>query len=416
MGTLIILLILPALLMGMLLWALPKDALVIRAPSRKLMIIAALGIAILTLIFLALPDYDRWYFQIVFIFSPPFLIGIQGILLYSALHTSSKIGWGQLLVSAVMLALTYFALYNLTSMGLLAPLFAMGIALATTGVTLVVGIWLIWVLSGWRKSISVVSLIVVPLTLVAGVAVGNTRAPESITHINGSTIAQALEQFYEDRRMYPQSLRDLIPVYLQEIPEALTTQGTGWLYVSSGDEYTLGYWYWPDNCTTLCKYNTRNPVWSCDIACLAEDWRPFTPVPTPNNYVEQPTPVIGPDEATIIYPMTGDTVSGKVTIEGTVSFSKFDSYGILYSPTHPFADSSIRSFAFPEVCQWTVNPGPFWRALPSCCSSRRRRSGGVPAPSSRLPSTVYRLPLPSIRPGGGSDAVRHSPPFDVLIC
>jgi peptidoglycan/LPS O-acetylase OafA/YrhL len=57
MGTIIIPLLLPAFLMGMLLWALPKDTLVIRAPSRKLMIVAAMGAAILILIFFALPDY-----------------------------------------------------------------------------------------------------------------------------------------------------------------------------------------------------------------------------------------------------------------------------------------------------------------------------------------------------------------------
>lgn len=347
--------------MGMLLWALPRDALVIRAPSRKLMIVAALGAAILILIFFALPDYDRWYFQIVLIFSPPLLIGVQGILLYSALHTSSKVDWGQLLVSAVMLALTSYALYDLTRMGLLAPLFAMGIALATTGVTLVVGIWLIWVLAGWRKSISVVSLIVVPLVLVASLAAGNARAPESITKINGSTIAQALERFHEDKLVYPQSLEELIPVYLQEIPEALTTQGTGWLYVASGGEYTLGYWYWPDDCTSLCKYSSEDHAWSCNIACLSEDWTPFTPVPTPHKHVEEPTPVIGPDEATIIYPATGDTVSGTVTIEGTVSFSEFDSYGILFAEgAEPTSNSQWTPIIYGKDNKVTKGPLATW--------------------------------------------------------
>ncbi len=84
-------------------------------------------------------------------------------------------------------------------------------------------------------------------------------------------------------------------------------------------------------------------------------------MPTPNNYVEQPTPVIDPDEATIIYPMTGDTVSGKVTIEGTVSFSKFDSYGILFAEgAEPTSDSQWTPIVYGEDNKVMKGPLATW--------------------------------------------------------
>jgi hypothetical protein len=144
-------------------------------------------------------------------------------------------------------------------------------------------LWIMLRVAIWRKVAAFALLITFSLLMWQGVLYGEARSPEMITQRNGDTIIQALDQYYTKHNRFPASLQELIPVYLPILPDAQTTQGTGWLYDVSGKEYTLGYWYWPEReGTMLCKYNSSTTKdWACLSASSYKDWEPFPVVPTP---------------------------------------------------------------------------------------------------------------------------------------
>ena len=56
----------------------------------------------------------------------------------------------------------------------------------------------------------------------------------------GDQIVEAIERYYQDKGIYPNSLNDLVPVYIEEIPKTFT--GRGFAYVlHSPDYFTLKF-------------------------------------------------------------------------------------------------------------------------------------------------------------------------------
>ena len=117
------------------------------------------------------------------------------------------------------------------------------------------------------------------------------------TNENAQAIIEALEHYHADNDTYPASLEGLVPAHLQELPEAVTTRGMGWLYTAAEDEYALGYWYDPyKDWTSVCLYTSTNDEWKCGRCHIYEPdcWGPFTPVPTPT-VATSPTLELGGD-------------------------------------------------------------------------------------------------------------------------
>lgn len=113
-------------------------------------------------------------------------------------------------------------------------------------------------------------------------AQGVSDSSEERTKRNGDALVAALQSYYAAERRYPAALDELVPPYLPALPEALTTQGTGWLYMSDTQQYTLGYWYNPGKIDFfLCRYQSHEPGWTCRVELhSAAGWAPFEPVPT----------------------------------------------------------------------------------------------------------------------------------------
>lgn len=112
--------------------------------------------------------------------------------------------------------------------------------------------------------------------------------PEDLaaTERNAQLVIVALEQYYVDTGIYPASLDELGPMYLDELPEAVTTRGMGWLYAATDDEYTLGYWYGASKYAVyVCLFDSAEKVWDChDCSVEFQEpgcWGPFTEMPTP---------------------------------------------------------------------------------------------------------------------------------------
>jgi hypothetical protein len=219
---------------------------------------------------------------VILLCGPTLLVGIAGFFLQYALRDPCLVRWRYIAVSLALLAVGCFLLGTIASFGRLWPFWAFLIALSCVSVALVTAIWIAWSLRRWRKLIALLVVFVLPAVFWASVLTGDTQSPEGITEKNGDMIVQALEQYHDANGMYPTHLAELVPVHLSELPEALTTQGTGWLYTSDARKYTLGYWHYPHKLgVILCLHDSETTEWQCESTVYAQGWEPFSPVLTP---------------------------------------------------------------------------------------------------------------------------------------
>ncbi len=273
MPLLIVALFGPAILMGLAIFAIPRGWLLLR---RKVVVSLILLFLVGFVVVILTTDHSRD------ILGPPFFTAIVGFLMQSSLHESRKIHWWRIALSLMLSVLACFALGHVASFGGWAPAFAFFVALSATGIAIVAGLWMVWSLPRWRKLAALVVGVVLPVTFLASISIGETRSPETVTEKNGDRIVQALEQYHLETGTYPTELTGLAPVYLAALPEALTTQGTGWLYTSNDKQYTLGYWHDPDrDGATLCLHSSESKNWECEFTFMPRGWGPFQGVPTP---------------------------------------------------------------------------------------------------------------------------------------
>ncbi len=75
----------------------------------------------------------------------------------------------------------------------------------------------------------------------------------------GQAIIEAIERYYQDTGIYPDSLNDLIPMYLERIPE--TSNGHGFAYDLYDDWYILKFPFTRRN--RVCGYSPGLDDWEC---------------------------------------------------------------------------------------------------------------------------------------------------------
>jgi hypothetical protein len=214
----------------------------------------------------------------------PLLVGIAGILVQRGLRNGQRIRWWIAGGSLIAIALAGLLLGHLGSQGGWGGVWAFILSLTTGVIAVVICVWLIWVLPRWRKLASFGFAAATALMVLVSWKLGNYYSPEATVERNAETIVQALEEYHTESSTYPAALDELVPVYLPVLPEAVTTQGTGWLYTSNGDSYTLGYWFNPRKFgVTLYLYSSENAKWEWRFTYSAQDWTPFSPVPTPTS-------------------------------------------------------------------------------------------------------------------------------------
>lgn len=279
----IVLIVLPAILMGVAIWAASYLQPIVEVLRRSVVILGISVILLIGIIVLVAPYRVRYdIVNNIQLFGPILLAGIAGFLLQYSLRDSHRVHWWCIAISMALFIAGCFLLWWLASLGGLATLCAFFTALSSVGVTTVAAIWMARSLWRWRKLTALLVGFVIPAAFVASVLLGETQSPEDITQRNGNIIVQALEQRRSESGVYPTSLDKLVPVCLNELPEALTTQGTGWLYTSDGSQYTLGYWDDPRWFgVNLCLHSSESKGWRCKYTYGYQDWSPFSPVPTP---------------------------------------------------------------------------------------------------------------------------------------
>lgn len=209
---------------------------------------------------------------------PSLLVGIAGLFLYMGWHGSVTISQPVTLISIGLLVFTCFLVFDLSRSGGLAILASFLAALTTTGTAIVIALWLGIILVGRRKSIALFIGILLPLGLFFCVYWGDDYSPEETTRRNGDKIIEALEAYNQETGEYPAELSALVPDYLRFLPEVIPTQKTDWMYTSTSEKFTLGYWFYPDNLgSDVCLYHSREKVWDCGL----NNWGPFPFFPTP---------------------------------------------------------------------------------------------------------------------------------------
>ncbi len=219
----------------------------------------------------------------ILILIPLLLVTVAGVLFQRSLQNSQTPHWqtaGVSLVTLILLGLLLGYLASLGSWGGVGATLLSGIA----GVAAVaICVWLVCTLPRWRKLASLGFVAATALVILTSWNLGNYHSPEAMVERNAEIIVQALEEYYTESGMYPAVLDDLVPTYLPTLPEAVTTQGTGWLYESTNTTYTLGYWMWPEKYGVwLCLYSSSSKSEECHPTGYTENsWEPFLPVYTP---------------------------------------------------------------------------------------------------------------------------------------
>ena len=72
---------------------------------------------------------------------------------------------------------------------------------------------------------------------------------------------QAIEDFKTRTGRYPETLHELVPVELSQVPTL--PDGASYSYRANLDEFSLTYVF-PDIVPVYCTYGTRLRVWYCD--------------------------------------------------------------------------------------------------------------------------------------------------------
>lgn len=81
--------------------------------------------------------------------------------------------------------------------------------------------------------------LIYPAGLIASVALGNSLSIKSVQERNGGQIAQALIAYRESEGEYPDSLDQLVPLYLPQIEQPGSIWG--WIYRKESDDFSLGF-------------------------------------------------------------------------------------------------------------------------------------------------------------------------------
>jgi hypothetical protein len=225
--------------------------------------------------------------SLLFFVLPTTLTGVAGFLIQASLRDQRTISWWRLAGSIIIVLGVCFGLGALASVGELGGPFALISGTIATIPAFISGIWIGWSVPRWRRLAAPLVVLLIPYAFWSSIWQGDAQSPEKVTQRHGDQIVQALESYQAAQRRYPVALTELVPIYLPSLPTALTTQGTGWLYHTDSQQYTLGYWHYPSKeAAILCRYHSTSPSWDCGVtANTAQGWAPFrvvwTPVPQP---------------------------------------------------------------------------------------------------------------------------------------
>lgn len=184
---------------------------------------------------------SEWYPLIftMIMYAPPAL-SLGGLTLIGMAFRFEKIAWNEFIfgVGLVILVLDIFFEFVTFGGGSILGAFFVGITiLIGAGVACIA---MLFYVPKPRNLISPLLFVAVPIAMFLLFQFGMQFTPEQVNERNTITIANALEHYRKRNMRYPKELKALVPKYLSALPENPETN-YGWLYKTTGTEFTLGY-------------------------------------------------------------------------------------------------------------------------------------------------------------------------------
>jgi hypothetical protein len=229
------------------------------------------------------PDWLSVIVQMaVLVLIPIMGITIAASMVYDLLTRSQSRDWRRVVfISSLIISIFFLIGYqiSLASAWDVATDGLGGIFLWMTSSVAAVAIAMVmaWFVPRERKLITLFFAIIVPLSMRYALWMGSHipdgqwgESPTYITELRAERVAQAIQNYYEDRGSYPQSLNDLFPRNMIHIPRPMMIPGLTWCYESGQDFYRFGYVYrqyfsTPASVVIYAASGTPpDPYWSCD--------------------------------------------------------------------------------------------------------------------------------------------------------
>jgi hypothetical protein len=193
----------------------------------------------------------------------PFLaLTIVGMLLPAiSLRTQGKFYWVLVVLSGLLLIPDCILVGWMAILGGLGAVIGFFYGLILTVFALICAIGLAIFLPGRRKIAPLVITAVLPVMMLVSLHFGDSNSWESQTMANGNLISQALGQYHVDHDVYPNALDALVPKYLTDLREPSIR--SGWLYQTTGQEFSLGFVYdvGSSDIGGIYLYQSTHPEW-----------------------------------------------------------------------------------------------------------------------------------------------------------
>lgn len=218
---------------------------------------------------------------ILLISAPSVFIVVAAYIIYESQQGQSEIRWNRIGTASALLICACISFVIGLAVGFSYGVFF--VFVLATIVALLSGIFLGAYLTRWQKLFGLFIGLGFPLIMLLSIYLGLYFDPDSIIERNGDAIAGALYEYHTDKGLYPENLEDLVPTYIDDLKDPGTMWG--WLYVSTKDDFTLGYVNDIDSMGYgICKYSPDIPEWDCVDDYSEEPFRstePFHLEPTP---------------------------------------------------------------------------------------------------------------------------------------
>jgi hypothetical protein len=126
------------------------------------------------------------------------------------------------------------------------------------------------------KTVGILIGLIIPVFMFVTLWFAQDFSPTSVLRKNGIILATAIDQYKKDLGHYPQTLQELLPKYVSDLKKP--NDYWGWLYVSTDQDFTLGYVFGVDKWgCSVCVIRSMNRNWDC----LINSSGPFKLEPTP---------------------------------------------------------------------------------------------------------------------------------------
>lgn len=204
---------------------------------------------------------------------PQVMVVLTIYCLFLAFRKTLEVRWKYVLVGIILIAICCVGIGIIAGQDIFGVIYGIYSTLFGCIAALISGVFLLTSLIGKRKLVGVLVIIFIPSLLFSSVFLGDKF---SKINTDRAAVIQAIKKYHSENAIYPDSLHDLVPEYIEDLSDPLTTWG--WLYLAEADQFSFGYVYGIDKSGySVCVYSSDISEWDC----LPYNTGPFQLGPTP---------------------------------------------------------------------------------------------------------------------------------------